>query len=308
MSHLIRRLRLEGGQLCREAADELERLNTLVERIKLEATIHAQEARTANATIAEIYQAVTGATGEPGNWNGAQPVIQRIADLESQLAALQGGTPGATWRTEGKEDPHGNRYDCERAALCMGDHTDDELANEVFLYGNTQRTPAELIAGKMPAIAYLTAAKDRIRWLSRKLEEATHAQPAIAGKVRGALEEARSVMASINKGKQHLVVLADDRAYWQREEWCLWATNEVLPLINEVLAASTSAPIAEQVERDAARYRWLRDISGYEHPFYLSIPFEAKVDTFKPHEVDAAIDAAMLSTQPHNQDAGVSDG
>jgi len=58
-----------------------------IERLKQEAQIHAQEARTANATIAEIYRVCSGGTGEPGNWNGAEPVRARIAELESQLAA-----------------------------------------------------------------------------------------------------------------------------------------------------------------------------------------------------------------------------
>lgn len=57
-----------------------------IEHLKQEAQIHAQEARTANATIAEIYQVCSGGTGEPGNWNGAEPVRARIAELESQLA------------------------------------------------------------------------------------------------------------------------------------------------------------------------------------------------------------------------------
>lgn len=51
----------------------------LIERLKQEAEIHAQEARTANHTIAEIYQVVSGATGEPGNWHGAEPVRQLMA-------------------------------------------------------------------------------------------------------------------------------------------------------------------------------------------------------------------------------------
>lgn len=50
-----------------------------IERLKQEAQIHAQEARTANRTIAEIYQVVSGATGEPGNWHGAEPVKQLMA-------------------------------------------------------------------------------------------------------------------------------------------------------------------------------------------------------------------------------------
>jgi len=61
----------------------------LSERLKLEAQIHAQEARTANSTIAEIYQLVTGATGEPGNWHGAEPVRKLIAAAPDLLSALQ---------------------------------------------------------------------------------------------------------------------------------------------------------------------------------------------------------------------------
>jgi hypothetical protein len=52
------------------------------DRLLREASIHAQEARTANATIAEIYQVLTGATGEPGNWNGAEPARKVMAELE----------------------------------------------------------------------------------------------------------------------------------------------------------------------------------------------------------------------------------
>jgi hypothetical protein len=47
-----------------------------------------QEATTANHTIAEIYQAVTGKKGEPGNWNGAVPVIAKLADMDQQLAEV----------------------------------------------------------------------------------------------------------------------------------------------------------------------------------------------------------------------------
>jgi hypothetical protein len=85
-------------------------------------------------------------------------------------------TPSSRWAANGEADPHGDRYKCERAELAMGDMTDDELANAVFMHGDTMPRIEDVIAGKahMP-IAYLTAAKDRIRWLSRKLEEATKA-------------------------------------------------------------------------------------------------------------------------------------
>ena len=63
--------------------------DALIARLKLEAQMHAQEARTANATIAEIYQAVTGSTGEPGNWHGARPVRDALALLRSDAVALR---------------------------------------------------------------------------------------------------------------------------------------------------------------------------------------------------------------------------
>jgi hypothetical protein len=51
------------------------------EACKREAQQWKQEAKTANATIAEIYQLCTGKTGEPGNWNGAKPVRELIESL-----------------------------------------------------------------------------------------------------------------------------------------------------------------------------------------------------------------------------------
>ncbi len=81
-------------------------------------------------------------------------------------------TPAAQWRENGKSDPHGDQYNCDRALLCLGNLTDDELANAVFLHGDSHPSPQEIISGKahLP-IVYLTAAKERIRWLSRGLEK-----------------------------------------------------------------------------------------------------------------------------------------
>jgi hypothetical protein len=65
----------------------------LYERCKQQAQIWKQEARCANDTIAQIYQLVTGRKGEPGNWNGAEPVralVQQRDDLVETLDALAG--------------------------------------------------------------------------------------------------------------------------------------------------------------------------------------------------------------------------
>jgi len=99
--------------------------------------------------------------------------------------ALLPATPSARWAADGLPDPHAGRYACERAALTLGNLTDDELANAVYLHGNEQPSMADLVAGKaLSGIVYLTAAKDRIRWLSRALA-ATCKQPLQAGEVHG---------------------------------------------------------------------------------------------------------------------------
>lgn len=68
------------------AAEEAESLRALCERLRLGAQIHAQEARTQRSIVLEIYQAVTGGKGEPGDWNGAKPVIEALESLRAQLA------------------------------------------------------------------------------------------------------------------------------------------------------------------------------------------------------------------------------
>lgn len=100
--------------------------------------------------------------------------------------ALVPATPSARWAADTLPDPHGDRYACERAALTLGNLTDDELANAVFLHGNEQPTMADLAAGKaLAGIVYLTAAKDRIRWLSRALADAIAPQPAELAEQQG---------------------------------------------------------------------------------------------------------------------------
>jgi len=79
----------EAGTVLHETGLTPRQLADLVARLKLEAQGHAQEARTANATIAEIYQVCTGSTGEPGNWNGAEPVRQLAEERAELLEALR---------------------------------------------------------------------------------------------------------------------------------------------------------------------------------------------------------------------------
>ncbi|WP_422505922.1 hypothetical protein [Stenotrophomonas sp. GZD-301] len=123
-------------------------------------------------------------------WDGGERAItaREKARIEEHspscfTIALVPATPATKWAAAGRPDPHGNRYNCLRAALTLGHLTDDELANAVFMHGNEQPTMADLAAGTaLPGITYLTAAKDRIRWLSRALSAAISEQQAGDGK------------------------------------------------------------------------------------------------------------------------------
>jgi hypothetical protein len=62
---------------------EQARLQELAERLKQEAQIHAQEARTQRATVHECYQAI-GA--KKGDWNGAEPIRAYVQSVQSIIA------------------------------------------------------------------------------------------------------------------------------------------------------------------------------------------------------------------------------
>lgn len=83
---LITRLRDFVDPLKHEAADTIEALQARADNLKQQAKNWAHEARAANSTIAEIYQLCTGATGEPGNWHGAEPVRKLVAERDALAA------------------------------------------------------------------------------------------------------------------------------------------------------------------------------------------------------------------------------
>lgn len=74
-----------------QARKERDKLRAERHRLQQEAEQWAQEARTHAATVREIYQLCTGATGEPGDWHGAEPVREIIDErdrLRSSLTAI----------------------------------------------------------------------------------------------------------------------------------------------------------------------------------------------------------------------------
>lgn len=98
----------------------------------------------------------------------SQPAIIERKHMSSE--AIIESTPAAQWRIDGETDPHKSHYDCDRAKLTMGKLTDDEVANGAFMNYDIRPKIEDIIAGKaFSPIAWMTAVKDRIRWLSRSL-------------------------------------------------------------------------------------------------------------------------------------------
>jgi hypothetical protein len=127
--------------------------------------------------------------------------LQRVPAVPQAL-----GTPAAKWRVLGHTDPHMTRYDCERGHLLMGNLTDDEIANAVYLNNND--------------LATLTAAKDRIRWLSRQLEAAIERNQQADALSLPRPNEPRPQMSE--------EAFTEDRPYGQLS--AEWPTNEVRSL------------------------------------------------------------------------------
>lgn len=72
----------------------------------------------------------------------------------------------------------------------MGKLTDDELANGAFMNYDQPLNLAGIIAGTHSSpIAWMTAVKDRIRWLSRSLDMVVDERDAIAAEMKALREQ-----------------------------------------------------------------------------------------------------------------------
>ena len=135
-----------------------------------------------NETAVRITHLPTGAYVESKDERSVHRNKQKCLDmLPAAIEAKAQGvvmpehetsTPSSKWASAGESDPHGKAYDCERAELSMGEYTDDELANAVFMHDHRSFDIVATMRGEPGSIVLLTAAKDRIRWLSRSLDKA----------------------------------------------------------------------------------------------------------------------------------------
>lgn len=113
---------------------------------------------------AAVYNAEENAAFISGARNLVPALLRDFNKLLTRLSDTPSrGTPAALWREKGETDPHEDRYRGERARLTGGQFTDDEVAYKI----------AMLMHGDLDHEGMLHVARDRIRWLSRKLVEAT---------------------------------------------------------------------------------------------------------------------------------------
>lgn len=112
----------------------------------------------------------------------ANKLSANVQTLQEHLMKYE-GTPANRRGDTGDEDPFIRYLDRERADLPLGKLTDDELANAIFMNYDVRPPIEDLLSGKgiMP-IVYMTAGKERIRWLSRKLTEALGVNKATVSK------------------------------------------------------------------------------------------------------------------------------
>lgn len=93
-------------------------------------------------------------------------------------------TPSSNCLATGGDDDFPELVNQDRASLCLGKLTDDEMATLVFMQGDISKEDdmrlmlAHMEAGKdyYSKIAAVTGGKERIRWLSRHLEKSLREQ------------------------------------------------------------------------------------------------------------------------------------
>lgn len=108
-------------------------------------------------------------------------------------------TPSSRSLAAGEERRFMEALDQERGSLCLGNHTDDELAAELFIYGDmsTEDKTRAILSGKPSSIVYLMAGKERIRWLSRHLDASLSSEEKLKARVKELEEQLESMQADL---------------------------------------------------------------------------------------------------------------
>lgn len=209
-------------------------------------------------------------------------------------------TPSSKWASAVESDPHGKAYDCERAELSMGEYTDDELANAVFMHDHRSFDIAATMRGEPGSIVLLTAAKDRIRWLSRSLDKALarlNAAPVQQVSVPDVLREAI-------KWADHLCF--ECGALVQTRAPSVHVYNKTFEAVQAAKAMLAAAPVQQVVPDDLRIGVWsdaLKKIAKYAPPVNCTARTELdRVGLIAVHAL-IAFSAPQFSQPPSHQES-----
>lgn len=124
---------------------------------------------------------------------GAMAVIGPSGPVQTKPRS----TPASRWAETDGVDPFPKLLEQERADLPMGDSTDDELAFDLFVHGNMplEQNMRAMINGEPSSIVYLKSGQERIRWLSRHLQQSLSNEQTLVARVKeleALLAEARN--------------------------------------------------------------------------------------------------------------------
>ena len=161
---------------------------------------------------------------------------------------------------------------------------------------NPAQDVSDVILGIIPSVEVLDAIDDDERRGTRPLSVALSLSQwkHLIGLLRAReLQQAQTVGEAWQKGYRAGV---DDERTSEANIGIAGYGAKIEPArANPHATPQSSAPVVGDDARDAARYRWLRDVSVPPHNFYISVPVEFHDERYTPAQVDAAIDQAIES-------------
>jgi hypothetical protein len=155
--------------------------------------------------------------------------MERISSLEAQLAELSADNASMK---KACDDFNLGKYKQLEAQLVSAEYERNKYATELM----ELEAQLEKLSGKTGYCEQCEWSgrenKERQAFYVRKIKE----YQAQNKELREALQEAASVIRSINAGNDQKIIVDGDPMYRQCEEWVRWAIDEILPVVEKALS------------------------------------------------------------------------
>lgn len=221
-------------------AARITELEAEVAATKQQAQIWKMEADTQKATVHEIYQLCTGATGGPGDWNGANPVREVVTErdiLQGQLTmrSVELSALRQAIKDKGGDEHSPTQWAYDQACAALSNHK-AQLA--------TLQSDDEL--PELPVGTLIGEARDGI--MRHKVWFSPEALQAYA---RQAQSMVRAKMVPLEKDAARYRILRDDKYQHHEDDICV-ADSYFVSYFGEELDAAVDALEARYIAIDAA--------------------------------------------------------